>query len=165
MASTVLTWNVRWATPRSPRRHEILHRIFRHNPDIVCLTEVDSQLLADRSGHVIRSRPDGIVAKVREALQAAFSGDMEIATADLDVIDHIALTRELRVRNRAVIDRFHDDRELSDHCGVVADVAVDHVDDRFTEVPFDGLQVDGDGNVVDPPPGPARDRAVGLIEG
>ena len=276
MVSTVLTWNVRWATPRSPRRHEILHRIFRHTPDIVCLTEVDSQLLADRSGHVIQSRPDGIVAKeandkrkvvlwskepweqiddlghvhmppgrfvsgvtkapllgevtvigvcipwpasrtrwtndgikrkrwedhrkyleilrdvlqraplqrlivlgdfnqkmsggkapkdVREALHAAFRGNMEIATADLDVIDHIALTPELLVRNRAVVGRFHDDRELSDHCGVVADVAVDHVFDRFTEVPFDGLRVDGDGNVVDPPPGPARDRAVGVIEG
>lgn len=63
MVSTVLTWNVRWATPRSPRRHAILHRIFRHNPDIFCLTEVDSQILAGRSGHVIRSRPDGLVGQ------------------------------------------------------------------------------------------------------
>lgn len=238
MASTILTWNVRWATPRSPRRREILHRIFRHNPRIVCLTEADSKLLDGHSGHVIRSRPDGIVAKesndkrkvvlwstepweqvdqighvdlppgrfvsgvtnaptlgavtvigmcipwhssrtrwtndgmkrekwedhrkylailesvlkripmkrliamgdfnqkisggtaprdVREALHAAFPGDMKIITGDLGIIDHIALTPDLVVQNRAVIGRFHDERELSDHCGVVADLAVDPV--------------------------------------
>ncbi len=102
---------------------------------------------------------------VREALHAAFPGNVLIATADLGVIDHIALTPDLLVRNRAVISRFHDDRELSDHCGVVADVAVDHVFDRFTEVPFQGVRYGPDGEVVDPPPGPKRDRAVALGEG
>ena len=31
-------------------------------------------------------------------------------------------------------------------------------------VPFRGMSVDGDGNVVDPPPGPKRDRAIALRE-
>lgn len=44
---TVVNWNVEWATPRSwSRRDEILRRIEREAPDIVCLTETDIRLLA-----------------------------------------------------------------------------------------------------------------------
>ena len=35
---------------------------------------------------------------------------------------------------------------------------------RFADIPFRGMSVDGDGNVVDPPPGPKRDRAIALRE-
>lgn len=63
MVATVVTWNVQWATPRSQRSGELVARIFGHRPDIVCLTETDATLLDDRSGYVIRSRPDGIMAK------------------------------------------------------------------------------------------------------
>ena len=35
---------------------------------------------------------------------------------------------------------------------------------RFADIPFRGMSVDGDGNVVDPPPGPKRDRAIALTE-
>lgn len=34
---------------------------------------------------------------------------------------------------------------------------------RFADIPFRGIRYDGDGNVVEPPPGPARDRAVALL--
>lgn len=58
---TVVNWNVEWATPRSwSRRDEILRRIEREAPDIVCLTETDIRLLAGMGGHIIHSRPDGV---------------------------------------------------------------------------------------------------------
>lgn len=53
----VITWNVEWATPRSPRTPEILRRIDGHAPEIVCLTETDVGL-TPRSGHVVCSRAD-----------------------------------------------------------------------------------------------------------
>ena len=53
----MVTWNVEWATPRSwSRRDEILRRIERHGPDIVCLTETDVRLLSDQAGHTIHSQ-------------------------------------------------------------------------------------------------------------
>ena len=63
MCTTVVTWNVEWATPRSwSRRDEILRRIERHQPDVICLTEADVMLLSDKAGHTIRSQPDGVKA-------------------------------------------------------------------------------------------------------
>lgn len=44
----VVNWNVQWATPASGRSPEILCRIGRHDPDIVCLTETDRRLLGER---------------------------------------------------------------------------------------------------------------------
>ena len=35
---------------------------------------------------------------------------------------------------------------------------------RFADLPFQGIRYDGKGNVVDPPPGPKRDRAIALME-
>jgi len=68
---TVVNWNVEWATPRSwSRRDEILSRIEREAPDIVCLTETDIGLLAGMGGHVIHSRPDGVkgIGNLRKVL-------------------------------------------------------------------------------------------------
>ena len=63
MSATVVTWNVEWATPRSwSRRDEILRRIERHRPDVVCLIEADVMLLSDKADHSIHSQPDGVKA-------------------------------------------------------------------------------------------------------
>ena len=45
------------ATPRSPRRAEILRRIQRHDPEVICLTETHTGLLS-QGGHTICSQPD-----------------------------------------------------------------------------------------------------------
>ena len=61
VSMTVVNWNVEWATPGSwSRRDEILSRIDREAPDIVCLTESDIRLLAGMPGHTIHSQPDGV---------------------------------------------------------------------------------------------------------
>ena len=57
MSLRVITWNVEWATPNSPRAPEILKRIGRHQPEVVCLTETHVQLLS-QDGHSICSQPD-----------------------------------------------------------------------------------------------------------
>ncbi len=57
MSLRVITWNVRWATPRSRRTPETLRRIERHDPEVVCLTETQAGLLSE-SGHTICSQPD-----------------------------------------------------------------------------------------------------------
>ena len=57
MALRVVNWNVEWATPHSRRTAEILGRIARHTPEIVCLTEAHDRLLSD-DGHIICSQPD-----------------------------------------------------------------------------------------------------------
>ena len=57
MALRLVNWNVEWATPRSRKTAEILNRIDRHSPDIVCLTETHADLLS-REGHTICSQPD-----------------------------------------------------------------------------------------------------------
>ena len=53
----LVNWNVEWATPRSTRRAEILRRIQRHDPEVVCLTETHTGLLS-QDGHTICSQPD-----------------------------------------------------------------------------------------------------------
>ena len=61
VSMTVVNWNVEWATPGSwSRRDEILSRIDREAPDIVCLTESDIRLLSGMPGHTIHSQPDGV---------------------------------------------------------------------------------------------------------
>ena len=57
MSLRVANWNVEWATPRSRRTVEILSRISRHSPEVVCLTETHVDLLS-QPGHTICSRPD-----------------------------------------------------------------------------------------------------------
>ena len=57
MSLRVITWNVEWATPSSRRTPEILRRIGRHAPEVVCLTETHVRLLP-QDGHTICSQPD-----------------------------------------------------------------------------------------------------------
>ena len=57
MSLRAITWNVQWATPRSPRTPEILRRINRHAPEVACLTESHVGLLSE-AGHTIASQPD-----------------------------------------------------------------------------------------------------------
>ena len=45
MTISLVNWNVQWATRRSQRTPEIRRRIGGYNPDIVCLTETDTELL------------------------------------------------------------------------------------------------------------------------
>ena len=57
MSLRIVNWNVQFATPRSWRTPEVLSRIDRHEPEIVCLTETHDELLA-QGGHAICSRAD-----------------------------------------------------------------------------------------------------------
>ena len=57
MSLRVVNWNVEWATPNSRRTAQILSRIDRHVPEIVCLTETHDGLLSQH-GHTICSQPD-----------------------------------------------------------------------------------------------------------
>ena len=71
MALTVVNWNVEWAKPRGWKiRPEILRRIGRHSPEVVCLTEAYMGFLAD-GGHAISSQEDygyAITADKRKVL-------------------------------------------------------------------------------------------------
>ena len=57
MSLRVVTWNVEWATPNSRRTAEVVSRIDRHAPEVICLTETHVGLLSP-DGHTICSRPD-----------------------------------------------------------------------------------------------------------
>ena len=58
MPLTLINWNVEWATPRAPRCDEILRRIHRCAPEVVCLTETHASLLSRQQGHTICAQPD-----------------------------------------------------------------------------------------------------------
>ena len=53
----VATWNVEWASPTMQRSGEILRRLERHSPEVLCLTEAHAGLLA-RRGHTVCSQAD-----------------------------------------------------------------------------------------------------------
>ena len=57
MSLRVVTWNVEWVTPSSWRTAEVLSRIDRHAPEVVCLTETHAGLLSP-NGQTICSRTD-----------------------------------------------------------------------------------------------------------
>ena len=57
MSLRLVNWNVEWATPRSRRRAEVLKRINKHEPEVICLTEAHVGLLS-QDGHTICSQPD-----------------------------------------------------------------------------------------------------------
>lgn len=66
-------------------------------------------------------------AHLQNALLSAFQPNLTIATADVafegrKTIDHIALSRDLRVESLDVIDNYRDGKRLSDHFGVVAEL-------------------------------------------
>ena len=57
MSLNVATWNVAWAAPNSRKTAEIMRRINRYAPEVVCLTEADVGLLS-KEGHTICSQSD-----------------------------------------------------------------------------------------------------------
>ena len=57
MSLRLVNWNVEWATPRSPRRDEVLRRIHELAPEVVCLTETHEGLLSHH-GHTICSQSE-----------------------------------------------------------------------------------------------------------
>ena len=57
MPLSIVNWNVQWATPRSWKTPEVLSRIDRCDPEIVCLTETHDELLS-QGGHAIFSQAD-----------------------------------------------------------------------------------------------------------
>ena len=66
--------------------------------------------------------------EIRDALRDAIPPSITIATAALGfggrrVIDHVALSEDLSARSLRLISRFHQERKLSDHPGVVADLS------------------------------------------
>ena len=67
--------------------------------------------------------------RLRAALQSALGPNLSIATAGLGLqgrrtIDHIALSEDLTAEFLGVISNVHQDGNLSDHFGVVADLSV-----------------------------------------
>ena len=73
-------------------------------------------------------QPGYAPAAVRDALRAAIPPHLTIATSALGfggrrIIDHVALSEDLSARSLTLIDRFHGDRTLSDHPGIVADLS------------------------------------------
>ena len=67
--------------------------------------------------------------RLRAALQSALSPNLLIATPGLGfqgrrTIDHIALSEDLAAESLGVISNVHQDGDLSDHFGVVADLSV-----------------------------------------
>ena len=67
--------------------------------------------------------------RLRAALQSALGPNLSIATAGLGfqgrrTIDHIALSQDLAAESLGVISNAHQDGDLSDHFGVVADLSV-----------------------------------------
>ena len=67
--------------------------------------------------------------RLRAALQSALGPNLLIATAGLGfqgrrTIDHIALSQDLAAESLGVISNVHQDGNLSDHFGVVADLSV-----------------------------------------
>ena len=74
-----------------------------------------------------RARPE-----LQVALKNAFPPSMKIVTSDLAFqgrksIDHIALSNDLVVGSLDVISNIHEERKLSDHFGVVADLSAQHL--------------------------------------
>lgn len=67
--------------------------------------------------------------RLREALQSALGPNLSIVTAGLGfhgrrTIDHIALNRDLVTESLSIVINVHQNGNLSDHFGVVADLSV-----------------------------------------
>ena len=70
MTMSLVNWNVKWATPRSERTPEVLRRIDLHNPDVICLTETDKELLSP-DGYAICAQADygyGLIRNRRKVM-------------------------------------------------------------------------------------------------
>ena len=56
-ATSILLWNLEWASPRSQRGRRIRSRVAELAPNIVCLTEATAAMLPD-DGFVLDAQPD-----------------------------------------------------------------------------------------------------------
>ena len=123
----------------SPKLHArqpklVYSELFRAS--LGALTEVLGQATAKRlivMGDFNQAIGSGSRARhdLRLALQNAFPASMTIATSDLAFqgrksIDHIALSNDWVVSSLDVISNIHEERKLSDHFGVVADLSAQH---------------------------------------
>ncbi len=108
-----------------------------HEEYLVGLTEVLERVEAKRlivMGDFNQIIGQGSRARLelQLALQRAFPPNMRIVTPDLvfqgrKSIDHIALSTDWAISSLDVISNIHEDRKLSDHFGVAADVSVDPI--------------------------------------
>lgn len=115
---------------RGPERRE---RWEDHESYLACLTEYLASHPAERlivMGDFNQRIGKGARApvKLRAALQAAFPPGMTIVTSELAYrgrksIDHVVLGGDLGAERVGVIDNFDGERRLSDHFGVVVEVA------------------------------------------
>ena len=136
---TVIGVCIPWFGSRTEARRK-LERKMRwqdHEQYLAGLTEVLGRASAKRLivmgdfnqaiGTGSRARPE-----LRMALQNAFPAGMKIATSELAFqgrrsIDHIALSNDWVVGSLDVISNIHEERKLTDHFGVVADLSAQHL--------------------------------------
>ena len=136
---TVIGVCIPWFGSRTEarRKAERKMRWEDHEQYLVGLTEILGRAPAKRMivmgdfnqaiGTGSRARPE-----LRLALKKAFPASMEIATSELAFqgrksIDHIALSDDWAVGSLDVISNIYEERKLSDHFGVVADLSVQHL--------------------------------------
>ena len=125
-----------WSGSRTEARRgaERRRRWQDHEQYLVGLTEVLERVDARRlivMGDFNQAIGQGSRARreLRLALQEAFAPNLRIVTSDLvfqgrKSIDHIALSADWAVDSVDAISNIHEDRKLSDHFGVAADVSV-----------------------------------------
>ena len=136
---TVIGVCIPWFGSRTEarRKAERKERWADHEQYLVGLTEILGRAPAKRlivMGDFNQVIGTGSRAPVdlRLALKEAFLPSMKIATSDLAFqgrksIDHIALSSDWQVVSLDVISNIHEERKLSDHFGVVADLSTQHV--------------------------------------
>ena len=96
-------------------------------------------------GFCTHRRPTKTTPSLREALQPALGPNLSIATAGLGfqgkrTIDHIALSGDQAAASLGIVSNVHQDGNLSDHFGVIADLSV-------SELGWSGDRCAGSGQV------------------
>ena len=126
-----------WSGSRTEARRgaERRRRWQDHEQYLAGLTEVLERVDAKRlivMGDFNQAIGQGSRARreLRLALQEAFAPNLRIVTSDLvfqgrKSIDHIALSADWAVDSVDAISNIHEDRKLSDHFGVAAEVSSD----------------------------------------
>lgn len=66
----ILTWNVEWASPRSPKWKRIYQKVSQHAPDVIVLTEAHEGSFLD--GYSIAADPDYGYPKQRDTSQGDY---------------------------------------------------------------------------------------------
>ena len=123
-----------WSGSRTERRREQERKVRwkDHEQYLAGLTEFlrrgpSERLLVMGDFNQVIGPGSRAPAKLRSDLHEAFRG-MTIATADLAFqerrsIDHIALSEDFAVGSVCAISNIHGERQLSDHFGVVVEMA------------------------------------------